>query len=105
VNVGESGDYSVNGLANVDEFGKSAQHGLANVSEYGESAQHNLANLGKSGESAQHGLANVGESGESRIFLKTAVLASTPTRQKWQISGEYLNSLNLPASRHCLNLT
>ena len=68
-NVGKSGEYSVNGLANVGEFGESAQHGLANVGESGESVQHNLA--------------NVGESGESRIFLKTAVLASTRTRQKW----------------------
>jgi hypothetical protein len=48
-----------------------------------------LANLGESGESAQHGLANVGESREYRIFLKTAVLVSTRTCQKWQISGEY----------------
>jgi hypothetical protein len=88
-NVGESGEYSVNGLANIGEFGESAQQGLANV--------------GESGESAQHGLANVGESGESHIFLKTAVLASTRTRPKWQISGEYSNSINSPASSHCLN--
>jgi hypothetical protein len=81
---------------------------LANVGESGESAQLDLANLGESGESgesAQHSLANVGESGESRIFLKTAGLASTRTRQKWRISGEYLNSLNLPASSHCLIMT
>jgi hypothetical protein len=78
---------------------------LANVGESGESSQHGLANVGESGESAQHGLANVGESGESRIFLKTAVLASTRTRQKWRISGEYSNSLNLPASSNCLIMT
>jgi hypothetical protein len=104
-NVGESGEYSVNGLANVGKFGESAQHGLANVGKSGESgksAQHNLANLSESGESAQHGLANVGESGKSRIFLKTAVLASTRTCQKWRISGEYSNLLNLLASSHCL---
>jgi hypothetical protein len=59
VNVGESGEYSVNGLANVGEFGESSQHGSANVGEFGESAQHGLANVGESGESAQHGLANV----------------------------------------------
>ncbi len=40
-----------------------------------------LLNVGESGKSPQHGLANVGESGESRIFLKTAVLASTRTRK------------------------
>ncbi len=45
-NVGESGEYSVNGLANVGEFGESAQHGLANVGESGESAQHGLAQAG-----------------------------------------------------------
>ena len=45
-NVGESGEYSVNGLANVGEFGESAQHGLANVSESGESAQHSSAQAG-----------------------------------------------------------
>jgi hypothetical protein len=101
-NVGESGEYSVNGLANVGEFGESAQHGLANVCESGESAQHDLANVCESGESAQHGLANVGESGESRIFQKTAVLASTRTRQKRRVLREYSNSLNSPASSHCL---
>ena len=56
-NVGESGEYSVNGLANV---GESAQHGSANVGEFGESAQHGLANVGESGESAQHGSAQAG---------------------------------------------
>jgi hypothetical protein len=59
-NVGESGEYSVNGLANVGEFGESAQHGSANVGEFGESAQHGLANVGESGESAQHGSAQAG---------------------------------------------
>ncbi len=47
-NVGESGEYSVNGLANVGEFGESAQHGSANVGKFGESAQHGLANVGAS---------------------------------------------------------
>ncbi len=73
---------------------------MANVGKSVESAQHNLANVGESGESAQHGLANVGE---SRIFLKTAVLASTRTREKRRVSGEYSNSLNSPASSHCLS--
>jgi hypothetical protein len=66
-NVGESGEYSVNGLANVVEFGESAQHGSANVGEFGESAQHGLANVSESGESAQHGLANVGASAHDKI--------------------------------------
>jgi hypothetical protein len=68
--VGESGEYSVNGLANVGEFGESAQQGSANVGEFGkfgESAQHGLANVGESGESAQHGLANVGSSAHDKI--------------------------------------
>jgi hypothetical protein len=95
----ESGESAQHGLANV---GESAQHGLANVGEFGESAQHGSANVGESGESAQHGLANVGESGKSRIFLKTAVLASTRTRQKRRVLREYSNSLNSPASSHCL---
>jgi hypothetical protein len=56
-NVGESGEYSVNGLANVGEFGEPAQHGSANVGEFGESAQHGLANVGESGKSAQQGSA------------------------------------------------
>ena len=68
------------------------QHGLANVGEFGES-----------GESARHGLANVGESGESDTFPKTDVLASTRTRQKRRVPREYSNSLNLPASCHCLD--
>jgi hypothetical protein len=50
-------------------------------------------------------LANVGESGESCIFPKMAILASTRTRQKRRIFGEYSNSLNSPASGHCLVLT
>jgi hypothetical protein len=66
-NVGESGEYSVNGLANVGEFGESAQHSSANVGKFGESAQHGLANVGESGESAQHGLANVGASAHDKI--------------------------------------
>jgi hypothetical protein len=66
-NVGESGEYSVNGLANVGEFGESAQHGSANVGKFGKSAQHGLANVGESGESAQHGLANVGASAHDKI--------------------------------------
>ncbi len=78
------------------------QHGLANVGESGEAAQHDLANVCESGESAQHGLANVGKSGESRTFQKTAVLASTRTRQKRRVSREYSNLLNSPASSHCL---
>ncbi len=45
-NVGESGEYSVNGLANVGEFGESTQHGSANVSEFGETAQHGSAQAG-----------------------------------------------------------
>jgi hypothetical protein len=85
---GESGEYSVNGLANVGKFGESTQHGLANV--------------GKSGESAQHDLANLGESGESDTFPKKAILASTRIRQKRQISGDYSNSLNSLGSGHCL---
>ncbi len=56
-NVGESGEYSVNGLANV---GESTQHGSANVGEFGKSAQHGLANVGESGKSAQHGSVQAG---------------------------------------------
>jgi hypothetical protein len=59
-NVGESGEYSVNGLANVGESGEYSVNGLANVGEFGESAQHGLANVGESGESAQHGSAQAG---------------------------------------------
>jgi hypothetical protein len=81
---------------------QSAQHGLANVCDSGESVQHGLANVGKSGESVQHGLANAGKSGQSDTFPKKAILASTRIRQKWQISGEYLNSLNSLASGHSL---
>ncbi len=76
-------------LASARESGESSQHGLANVGEFGESgesARHGMANVGKSGESAQQGSANVGESGESDTFLKTAVLASTRTRQKRHVS-------------------
>ena len=47
-------------------------------------------------------LGECGEFGESRVFLKTAVLASTRTRQKRRVSREYSNSLNSPASSHCL---
>ncbi len=81
------------------------QHGLSSVSESGESARHGLSSVGESGESARHGLSNVGESRESRVFQKTAVLASTRTRQKRRVSREYSNSLNSPASSHCLLLT
>ena len=81
---------SVNGLANVGESGESSVNGLANVSE--------------SGESSVNGSANGGESGESCIFLKMALLASTRTRQKRRIFGEYSNSTNSPASGHCLVL-
>jgi hypothetical protein len=101
--VRKSGKSAQHGLANVGEFGESAQHGSANVGESGESARHGSANVGKSGESARHGLANVGESGESDTFPKTAVLASTRTRQKRRVSREYSNSLNSPASSHCLH--
>jgi hypothetical protein len=80
------------------------QHGLGDVGESGESAQHDSVNLGKSGKSAQHGLANVGKSGKSDTFPKKAILASTLICQKWQISGEYSNLLNSPASGHCLVL-
>jgi hypothetical protein len=48
-------------------------------------------------------LGECGEFGESRVFLKTAVLASTRTRQKRRIFGEYSNLPNSPASSHCLN--
>jgi hypothetical protein len=77
---------------------------LANVGESGESVQHDLANVGEYGESAQHGLANVGKSGKSGTFPKKAILASTRIRHKWRISGKYLNSLNLLASGHCLEI-
>jgi hypothetical protein len=61
-----------------------------------------LANVG---ESEQNRLANVGESGESGTFPKKAILASTQICQKWQISGEYSNSINLLSSGHCLDKT
>ncbi len=61
-----------------------------------------LANVGKSGESEQNRLANVDESGESDLFSKRAILASTGICQKWQISGEYSNSINSLSSGHCL---
>ncbi len=78
---------------------------MANVGESGESSVNGLANVGESGESSVKGLANVGESGESCIFPKMAILASTRTRKKRQIFGEYSNSLNLSASGHCLKLS
>jgi hypothetical protein len=65
----------------------------------GESEKTRLANVG---ESEQTRLANVGEFSESDQFFKKTILASTQIRQKWQISGEYSNSLNLPANSHCL---
>jgi hypothetical protein len=101
-NVGESGEYSVNGFANVGESGEYSVNGLVNVGESGDSSVNGLTNVGKSGESSVNGLANVGESGESGTFLKKAILASTRICQKWQISGEYSNLLNLLASGHCL---
>ena len=61
-----------------------------------------MANVGKSGESEQTRLANEGEFSESDQFFKKTILASTQIRQKWQISGEYSNLLNSPASSHCL---
>ena len=75
---------------------------LANVGESGEYSVNGLANVGESGETSVNGLANGGESGESCIFPKMALLASTRTRQKRQIFGEYSNSTNSPASGHCL---
>ncbi len=61
-----------------------------------------MANVSESGESKQTRLANVGESGESGTFPKKAILASTQICQKWQISGEYSNSINSLSSGHCL---
>jgi hypothetical protein len=63
-NVGESGEYSVNGLANV---GESSQHGSANVGESGKSTQHGLANVSESGEYLPSLLANVGASAHDKI--------------------------------------
>ena len=81
------------------ESGESSVNGLANVGESGESSVNGLANVGESGESSVKGLANVGE---SCIFPKMAILASTRTRQKRRIFGEYSNSTNSPASGHCI---
>jgi hypothetical protein len=39
-NVGESGEYSVNGSANVGESGEYSVNGLANVGESGESCKY-----------------------------------------------------------------
>jgi hypothetical protein len=64
-NVGESGEYSVNGLANVGESGESSVNGLANI---GKSSVNSLANVGKS---SVNGLANVGKSGESCKYVST----------------------------------
>ncbi len=61
-----------------------------------------MANVGDSGESEQTKLVNVGEFSESDQFFKKTILASTRIRQKLQISGKYLNSLNSTASSHCL---
>ncbi len=47
-------------------------------------------------------LAECREFGKSRVFLKKAILASTRTRQKWWVFGEYSRSLNSRASCHCL---
>jgi hypothetical protein len=75
---------------------------LANVGESGEYSVNGLANVGESGESSVKGLANVGESGESDQFSKKTILASTRICQKWQIFGKYSNSTNLLSSGHCL---
>ena len=84
-NVGESGEYSVNGFANVGEFGESAKHGSANVGEFGESAQHGLASL-----------AHFRKRPFWRVLARNSpFLASASTS---------LNSLNSPASSHCLVL-
>ncbi len=61
-----------------------------------------MANVGESGESEQTRLANEGEFSESDQFFKKTILASTRICQKWRISGKYSNSLNSPASSHCL---
>ncbi len=42
---------------------------------------------------------------ESQKFGGSLVFANSSTRQKRQIFGEYSNSLNLPASGHCLSQT
>jgi hypothetical protein len=57
---------------------------LANVGESSEYSVNGLANVGESGESSVNGLANGGESAESCIFPKMALLASTRTPQKQQ---------------------
>jgi hypothetical protein len=53
-NVGESGEYLVNGSANVGESGEYSVNGLANVGESGESSVNCLANVGESGESCKY---------------------------------------------------
>ncbi len=61
-----------------------------------------MANVDESGESEQTRLANVDEFSKSDPFTKRVLLASTQIRQKWQISGEYSNSINSLSSGHCL---
>ena len=85
----ESGESSVNGLANVGESGEYSVNGLANVGESGESSVKGLANVGECMESGQNG--GNGHFGE---------YSNSPN---WQIFGEYSNSTNLPASGHCLD--
>jgi hypothetical protein len=90
---------------NFCKSGKSSQNGSANVGKSGESSVNSLVNVGESGESSVNGLANFGKSGESGTIPKKTILASTQICQKWQISGEYSNLLNLLASGLCLILT
>jgi hypothetical protein len=61
-----------------------------------------LANVSESGESEQNRLANVNEFSETNPISKRVILASTQICQKWQISGEYSNSINSLSSGHCL---
>ncbi len=58
-------------LANVGEAGEYSVNGLANVGESGEYSVNCLANVGESGEYSVNGLANVGESGESGKYMST----------------------------------
>ncbi len=69
------------------ESGESSLNSLANVGESGESLQNSLANVGRP---SQNCLANFGESGESRILLKKAILASAINRQKTASFGRVL---------------
>ncbi len=126
----EFGESTQHGLANVGESGESVQHGLGEcrrvwrvrATRLGECRRVWRVRATRLGEcwrvwrvrAKRFGecrrvwrvlakrLGECGEFGESRVFLKTAVLASTRTRQKRRIFGEYSNSPNLPASSHCL---